>query len=85
MVYILPICLIFIKAINVCYFCLAEASTKELTIVRLGKKYYVDVFGGTGKALNTTGVAREYCSICTSHSWPSCLIYRIKDRTTNFI
>ena len=38
-----------------------EASiNSQIALVKRDDKYYVDVYGGSGRMLNTTGVGREY-------------------------
>ena len=38
-----------------------EASiNSQIALVKRDGKYYVDVYGGSGRMLNTTGVGREY-------------------------
>ena len=45
----------------------SEAATSDLNIIKRENKYYIDVHGGgTGKSLNTTGVARKSKESCSS-------------------
>lgn len=32
----------------------------QIALVKRDDKYYVDVYGGSGRMLNTTGLGREY-------------------------